>query len=683
MEQRRTDRSSAFIFSIQNKIIICFFVPILFMIALGLISYRQAALGMNETFRESTQQTINMASEYFDMSNSFIESEALKYVTDTELTKYFMGLYEDDAAAARALISRQKSAAFAAQVGNAFIGNIYLIPTQDYEIITTKSSGIKGIYEEYMEEMAGEKGELARWVTTHKLLDETLGMDSSDYILACQVKMSTGKGIAVIDVKADAIRDFLSGFDLGKGSILGFVNASGTEILVQNGQSMNQTGQSVFADKDFFLNAGEDAKAQAVTHEGRDYLFLHCKSEKTQAAVCALVPMELVTGQAEAIRDVTVLGVILASIIVAAIGSGIMVGIRKNMKRISNSLAMVSEGNLATTVTVRGRDEFRGLAEAANHMIANNKQLVQKVNLATDKLAGSAGEVAEASGILQEHAREIAGAITEIHDGMAKQSVHAQECVHKTGALSAEMQEVGEIAHEVEGLVRNAESMIQNGMELVGLLGTRAQETTEVTERVCESIHELKRESDIINQFVSMITDISEQTNLLSLNASIEAARAGEAGRGFAVVAEEIRNLADNSAQAAAEIRNNVVLITEHTKESVENAKQAGSMVALQTESVQEVVEVFRRMNESMAELFDGMHRIMGSTEKADREREEALEAVRNISQIIEETADSAEIVRNVAVNLQKNVDNLNATAENLGENMTELKAEIAVFKTE
>ena len=106
------------------------------------------------------------------------------------------------------------------------------------------------------------------------------------------------------------------------------------------------------------------------------------------------------------------------------------------MKRISGSLEVVAEGNLATTVSVKGRDEFRGLAAAANDMIAHNKQLVQKVSQATDKLAASAGEVTNASGIIQEYSQDIANAIGEINEGMERQSTHAQECVSKTGTLS-------------------------------------------------------------------------------------------------------------------------------------------------------------------------------------------------------------------------------------------------------
>ena len=674
------------VFGIRNKIIICFLVPILFMIMLGIMSYSKAESGMSDSFRDSTQQTINMATEYIDMSNSFVEAEALKYVTDSDLGKYFVGIYDNDPTTKRTLIDQVKTQILAAQVGNSFISNIYIITESDRQMISTKTKAQSGIYEDYIAEMKTGKT-IDKWVDYHDALDEYLRLDSEEYILACQMEAKTGDAVVVIDIKKEAITEFLQGLDLGNGSIVGFVTDGGREIAVQRMAGEEQgvllEGVTVFADKDFFLQASDETGVSEVSYEGENYLFFHDASDKTGATVCALVPIEVVTGQAEDIKQMTIIGVIVSSIIAIFIGVTIASGIRQNMRRISGSLEVVAEGNLATTVSVKGRDEFRGLAAAANDMIAHNKQLVQQVSQATDKLEVSAGEVTEASGVIQEYSQDITNAISEINVGMEKQSEHAQECVRKTGTLSEEIQEVNRIAREVESLVANAEEMIRHGMEQVELLGQRANETTEVTAKVEESIEELKKESEIINQFVGMITDISEQTNLLSLNASIEAARAGEAGRGFAVVAEEIRKLADNSAEAAGEIRNNVAHISAQTVVSVESAKQAGSMVALQTEAVEEVTGVFQQMNKAMEELFEGLKEILVGTERADKEREDTLEAVRNISLIIEETAESAEVVKKVAESLQQNVENLNGTAESLGDNMSGLKTEIAVFKTE
>ena len=679
------------LFSIRAKIFLCFLVPILFLILVGVFSYKKAAAGMYDTFRDSNEQTINMANQYLDVSNSFIEAEALKYAFQSDLGKYMIGLYETDAVQRKTVINSVGSSIRASQAGNDFISNIHIVTEEDVQMLSTKAGGtVMGIYKDYKNEMLGysDNGKkIPEWVDYHNTLDDTLGLKQSDYIMAYQTTPQSGKGFIVIDVKASAIQQFLDSLDMGDGSIIGFVTQSGREIISEklpDGQeSTRADGETVFYGQDFFNNLEDQQTTKEVSINGKSYLFFYSRMERTNAAVCALVPMEIVNGQADDIRNVTIAVVLIACVVAVLIGIIISTGIQKNMKRISGRLEEVAEGNLTTKVSVKGHDEFNNLAVVANHMINNNKKLVQKVSGATDTLESSAQEVRQASNVMKDYSVNIIQAIDEINDGITKQSEHAEECVRKTDTLSEEIQNVSSIAGQVEGLVSEAENMINHGMQMVQTLGERATKTTDVTIKVETSIEELKKESEIINEFVETITDISEQTNLLSLNASIEAARAGEAGRGFAVVAEEIRKLADHSAEAAGEIQNNVTHITDKTVNSVENAKQARDMVALQTEAVQEVVGVFDDMNQCMQKLFDALKEIVSSTEQADKEREDTLAAVKNISDIIAETAEGTKLVQSVAAKLQENVDTMNQTAQSLGDNMNDLKSEISVFKTE
>ena len=679
------------LFSIRAKIFLCFLVPILFLILVGVFSYKKAAAGMYDTFRDSNEQTINMANQYLDVSNSFIEAEALKYAFQSDLGKYMIGLYETDAVQRKTVINSVGSSIRASQAGNDFISNIHIVTEEDVQMLSTKAGGtVMGIYKDYKNEMLGysDNGKkIPEWVDYHNTLDDTLGLKQSDYIMAYQTTPQSGKGFIVIDIKASAIKQFLDSLDMGEGSIIGFVTQSGREIISEklpDGQeSTRADGETVFYGQDFFNNLEDQQTTKEVSINGKSYLFFYSRMERTNAAVCALVPMEIVNGQADDIRNVTIAVVLIACVVAVLIGIIISTGIQKNMKRISGRLEEVAEGNLTTKVSVKGHDEFNNLAVVANHMINNNKKLVQKVSGATDTLESSAQEVRQASNVMKDYSVNIIQAIDEINDGITKQSEHAEECVRKTDTLSEEIQNVSSIVGQVEGLVSEAENMINHGMQMVQTLGERATKTTDVTIKVETSIEELKKESEIINEFVETITDISEQTNLLSLNASIEAARAGEAGRGFAVVAEEIRKLADHSAEAAGEIQNNVTHITDQTVNSVENAKQARDMVALQTEAVQEVVGVFDDMNQCMQKLFDALKEIVSSTEQADKEREDTLAAVKNISDIIAETAEGTKLVQSVAAKLQENVDTMSQTAQSLGDNMNDLKSEISVFKTE
>lgn len=690
-EKSDNGRSKWLLFSIRNKIFICFIVPIFFMIVVGIFAYKKAAQGLSDKYKESTLQTIRMATQYLDMSDTYIEAEGTKYAFNSEYNRYFMGLFENDPLGKMNVMTNIRSDILSSQTANTFISQIHIITKEELTMFSTRNSSLKGIFSDYLAEMSTDGRTLQKWVDLHPFLDKYLSLRQEDYIISFQMTGQSNNCIVVIDMKASAIQNFLSELNLGKGSIVGLVTENGRELICENfeeeGISRIISGEPVFYGQNFYtMISGEGQEKSGVTdvvYNGEECLFFYSRSGKDYTTVCGLVPLQTVTSQAEEIRMLTIKMVLLACVIAVTIGVVISIGIQKNMRHMSYRMGEVAKGNLTVQVEAQGRDEFRELAASATNMIKNNKKLVQKVNYATGQLEVSAGEVRDVSEEISGYSMNITQAIDGINEGMSKQSEHAQECVERTNLLSEEMQEVSKVVEEVEQLVKETEEMISRGMGIVQNLGERAQETTKITRRVGESIETLRKESETINQFVGMITDISEETNLLSLNASIEAARAGDAGRGFAVVAEEIRKLADDSSKAAQEISSNVVQIRTQTINSVESAKQAESMVALQTQAVEEVVGVFQDMGIRMNQLVDGLKGIVDSTQKADQEQSDTLAAVQNISDIIGETANSAEVVQDVVGKLLEKVENLNQTAGVLGENMEELKTEISVFKTE
>jgi methyl-accepting chemotaxis protein len=418
-----------------------------------------------------------------------------------------------------------------------------------------------------------------------------------------------------------------------------------------------------------------------VTYKGKEYLFIYNKGEENNTTICALVPLQVVTGQAESIKSMTVKLVLLAIVIASLIGIWIATGIQRNMKRLSKRFGEVAKGDLTVVVTAKGKDEFVGLAESATNMIYNTKKLVSKVNHATNELERSAQDVKSASEINNGYSENITTAISGINAGMQEQSVYALECVEKTNALSNDMKEINRILQKVETLVLDTEKMIESGMTMIQTLGDRAKETTSITSQVGASVEALGQETSTINQFVEMITDISEQTNLLSLNASIEAARAGEAGRGFAVVADEIRQLADSSRETADSIQELNRMVTLAVNELVNSSSfivsyindtimpdydefvNSGKQYSQDAVHVDKIVTEFYGMAEQLKKLVDNING-----------------TVSGIASVVE---NSAECVIDAAGNTAALAEDIKAVADEMDENKAiadELYSETAKF---
>lgn len=692
VKQKKDSNLKFGIFGLRSKIYLCFLVPIVFMIVVGTVSYRYAEDGLSEKYMESTQQTANMATDYLDVSCSGVKSEVLQYAYDADLEKYFLGLVGKSAIEKANYYSDARVKLMASQTADSFISNIHIVTMPGNNCLTTATADkIDGFYRDYVaevEESSPDSFNLVKWVSSHNVIDEKFSVNPDTYFVAYALQSSQKMAYIVIDVSSDAVREMLSGMDFGADSVIGFVTDTGKEIVCTRDENDNVTflDETTFADQDFFKKSVESEEFNGnmeVKYNGKNYLYIYSRSESTGITFCSLVPSSVVTGQAEKIKNITIAFVIIACIISLLIGSVIAQGILRNMRRISKRLNQVAEGDLTVQVDAKGRDEFQSLAKTATNMVRNNKKLVMRLSGTATQLEASSDDVHNVSNSINNYSSDITKAIDEISIGMTKQAEHAEECVVKTNELSEKMKAISDMVEKAEQLSDKTEKMIKQGIEIVEVLSTRAKETSEITNKVGESISLLKKESESINGFAQTINQISKQTNLLSLNASIEAARAGEAGRGFAVVAQEIRNLADDSSVAAGEIKNKVEIISAQTMSTVESAKNAEEMVAFQQDAVSQVIDVFAEMNNQMQELFVNLKEIGDCTASADVERNETLDAVENISAIIEQTASSSSLVHDMALELLNNVEKLTQTAVVLDDNMNGLKAEINAFTIE
>lgn len=677
------------VFSIRNKLVLGFMIPIFFLIVIGLVSYQKAREGLGNKFSDSAIQTIQLLMKNVDSGYSNIKAEAATFVSDYDLKKLLLGMYKEDAVDEARRLTQVRTDLMSYQVSNNLISGMHILPKTEYRILSSATTNATyGDLQEYLADVKAGTGNFENWIDEHDWLDERLNISRDQYIMSYQIMTNSDLSVVVVDIDSASIMDLMRMTNFGEGSIVGFVTAGGRELIYsQNDKIEFVDGEKVFFGRDFYEKALADEQNYGifknVQYFGNEYLYFYCTSEQSGASVCALVPYKTVTKQAQTIKILSIIMVIIAVAVVVGIAILIVSGIQKNMKKLSTSFGEVADGDLTVQVTVNGRDEFRGLADSANHMVDNTKKLVGKVGDATAHLEESAQKVQYASETISGYSDDISGVVEGITVDMENQSTHAQDCVERTKILSSEIQEMSRIIVEMESKIHGTEKLIDNGVEQIRILGERAQMTTNITNEVGQSIETLKDETAVINKFVEMIEEISTQTNLLSLNASIEAARAGEAGKGFAVVAMEIRKLAEDSASAAGEIKSNVGNIVGRAQDSVDRAEIARETVLSQMEVVEQVVSIFQKMSGQMTDLIESIMEVMEHAKQTDIEREKTIQAVENISKIIGDTSENANAVSEAIFRLMSSVDNLNQISNTLDENMKELKSEISSFRVE
>lgn len=672
--------------SIRTKLILAFLLPVVFLIFLGILSYQMASRGLVNNYESNALVSLDMMSEYYEQGMSNISEKALSLTSDEVVVKYYSGYYSTNPTEEASRSGEVEKKIIATETADEYISDIYVFGNYGRPVSSVGNMRAE-FYENFLtsEEAARveEGGKAGVWVGNHPAIDSAFPKKTQKFALSYIKKINNTNfqqiAYIVLDVDVAYVQNLLEKANFGENGITGYLTNDGKAIL----SSGSPEGFDI-TKEEFYQTAINDQEttlsSDYVTCQGESYLFIYSKLDIGASTVFALIPETDVTKQAESVKLVTLIIVIVTSILALCIGILISNGISKTIRKTNKVMTQVAEGNLKVNINIKSKDEFRKLGQSINHMLSSMKSLIDKTIGVSNTTANSAEEVSEASKALLVTSKNISNAITDIEQGVQQQAHDAENCLLRMSELSKQINVVYESTNEIEKIAEKTRSTVGNGFESIQDLTEKQKDTVEITESIMVDINNLESESVAIIDIINTMNEITDQTNLLSLNAMIEAARAGEYGKGFAVVADEIRKLAEKSAHEAMNINQIIDNIQLRTKKTLETARRAESIVADQDNALKAALMNFGLINDHVGNLTSNLNRISQGIEVIAQAKEDTLSAIESISSTLEETVAASTEVGATADNQLETVKRLNNAAEQLNDDANNLKETVSIF---
>lgn len=380
---------------------------------------------------------------------------------------------------------------------------------------------------------------------------------------------------------------------------------------------------------------------------------------------------------------ITSLLVVLSTLIGLFMAIYLPISIVKPINELVKSSQKIAEGDLTSTIDVKSTDEIGELSKVFNQMVYNLKSLLFEVTSSTEQVAFSSEQLQIVTEETSKTATSISSSIQDIANGSEDADKAVSDVSSTITQVSGGIQQIASNAQVVTSVSKKASEHAQVGNQALHNAIKQMNSISRTVNNSAEVIKVLGQRTAAIGQISDVITNIADQTQLLSLNASIEAARAGDRGRGFAVVAEEVKKLADQSASHAKEIASLIEEIQKETDRAVE-AMEAGTTEVMQGMQVMEHADKsFRSILEAIDDVTRQIEEVSTSTEQMASSTNQVVDSMFQISKITELVSEGTQNIAAAAEQQTASMQQIAGSADSLSEMADHLKEQVQKFKTQ
>ncbi len=434
------------------------------------------------------------------------------------------------------------------------------------------------------------------------------------------------------------------------------------------------------------VKQGKDYCTNGTKIGGRDYYVYYIPVCNTSGEVVGMafagMPESLVKENiASNTKSMVLVALCIAAFCILAI---VLIGLKigKSIIKVADYTHKLSTGSLS--ISTSGTSNIREIATligSTENLRDNLKNIISKVDDKTIQLNQNVKTIHDGIQISNEATEGIVKAVNELSEG----SMHIAGSVQNT---AVSMQNVGKsissIAESVattEAGAREIEVINNEAKNNLSHLIDANKNTVTILENVVMGINEANATIENIRKAADAITNIAEQTSMLSLNASIEAARAGEAGKGFSVVASSIQMLAGESDNSAKEIQNIINEIILKSQSNVQLANQIKDATDSEGNALVTVSDSFDKVSDKIQFTVDTIHSISREIDALNHDKEKVLDEISSLSSISQENTASCEETTASIEELRENIEMINIQATDTDNISEELKESVAYFK--